>query len=175
MLAAVAARALFDSKAFCLSRCVCVGGCVCVCKCKYNIYTQIHAHTYTDRDIDMCVYSRAHFRSLGKFDFMAFVTYNFCADEFATTTRTTTSITRTTFWISNYTYNSEYNNSPSLLSVCQLTHCEFNFECVLFIPLGAPWGASTSPHPAAKLTILRCYLRIIRGNWLAKDCQHFGI
>lgn len=49
----------------------------------------------------MCVYSRAHFRSLGKFDFMAFVTYNFCADEFATTTETmnttTTETTSTTF------------------------------------------------------------------------------
>lgn len=147
MLAAVAARALFDSKAFCLSRCgwvnVCMNVYMCVSVSIIFTFKYKHRHTHTHSDRDMCVYSRAHFRSLGKFDFMAFVTYNFCADEFATTTETmntTTTVARTTFWISSYTHNSKFNNSPSLLSVCQLTHCEFNFECVRCIPLGAPWG-----------------------------------
>lgn len=72
----------------------------CVCVSVSIIFTFKYKHTHIHRGRDMCVYSRAHFRSLGKFDFMAFVTYNFCADEFATTTETmntTTTITRTTF------------------------------------------------------------------------------
>lgn len=183
MLAAVAARALFDSKAFCLSRCVCVCGwhCVCVCANVSIIFTLKYMHTHTDTDrqrqrhvrFQPCAFPVAWQIRFHGICHVQFLRRWICNNNSNSNNNSNNKNNILNFKL----YNSELNNSPSLLSVCQLTHCEFNFECVLCIPLGvSPWGASTSsPHPAAKSTILRCYLRIIRGNWLAKDCQHFGI